>query len=495
MTDYIFPQNIADWQTLGLFFLTLGVVLALAEGLKKYLHLSDEFSRKFVHVAVGMLVLIYASNLDTPHVIVFASLCFTLINFIVLKFNLLPAMATGRISYGTVLYPLTIAISAAYFWYQDKNIFYISVWVLAIADALAAGVGQSVKRPVVLKVWYDSKSVQGALAMFGASALIIYFTYFINGGLTSSLPLYIVAIVAGVFIMLAELISIKGSDNFSVVLAAAFILSALSQGSETGQMQFVWATLFGFIFVAAIVAARLLTPEGGVATWLMAIVIFGVGGWNWTLPLLVFFFSSSALSYLKHGYKKQFKEQFEKSSRRDGHQVFANGGIALLVAFIYYLSPQPYLYFLYLSSLAAANADTWATELGVLSPRSPRLIATMERVEKGRSGAVSITGLTASMAGSLAVVVTAFLYLPLHNMFFFFLAAFISGFFSSLADSILGATLQAQFRSPSGRLTEKDPQGVLPLVSGWRGMNNDWVNFISISLATLFCWLLISVLM
>ncbi len=477
-----------------MFFLTLGVVLALAEGLKKYLRLSDEFSRKFVHVAVGMLVWIYATTLETPNVIIFASLCFTLINFIVLKLNLLPALATERISYGTVLYPLTIAISAGYFWYQDKNIFYISVWVLAVADALAAWVGQAVKRPIVLKVWHDTKSVQGALAMLVASTLIIYFTYYLNGGHASSLPLFVVAITAGVFIMLAELISIKGSDNFSVVLAAAFILSALNQGSEAGQMQFVWATLFGFVFVATVVAVRLLTPEGGVATWLMAIVIYGVGGWNWTVPLLVFFLSSSALSYFKHGYKKQFREQFEKSSRRDGHQVFANGGMALLVAFIYYLSPQPYLYFLYLSALAAANADTWATELGVLSPRSPRLITTMESVEKGRSGGVSVTGLAASLAGSVVVVGAAFLYLPLYTMLFFFLAALISGFFASLADSILGATLQAQFRSASGRLTEKDHDGALPLVSGWRRMNNDWVNFISISLATLFCWLLISVL-
>ncbi len=484
----------AEWQTLGLFFLTLGVVLALAEGLKKYLSLSDEFSRKFVHVAVGVLVWIYSVNLDAPNVIIFLSLIFTLINFVVLKFNLLPALSTKRISYGTVFYPLTIAISAWVFWYDDKNIFYISVWVLAVADALAAVVGQSVKTPLRLKVWHDVKSLQGALAMFASSTLIVFLVYYINGETSSALPLWLLAPVAGIFIALAELISARGSDNFSVVLATAFILNALSHGTEAAAMNYVWATAIGALFVLTVVALKLLSPEGGVATYLMAIVIYGVGGWTWALPIVVFFISSSLLSFFKSGYKKRFKEQFSKTSRRDGHQVFANGGVALLVAFIYYLYPQPNLYFIYLAALAAANADTWGTELGVLSPGRPRLISTMEKVEKGRSGAVSLIGFLASFLGSLAVVAAGYLLLPLQNLSLFYLAALISGFFSSLADSIIGASLQAQFRNKNGLLTEKDEQGSLALVSGWRWMNNDWVNFLSISLASLFCGLLISLI-
>ena len=59
--------------------------------------------------------------------------------------------------------------------------------------------------------------------------------------------------------------------------------------------------------------------------------------------------------------------------------------------------------------MATVTADTWATELGVLSPRPPRLITTGRTVEPGTSGGITAYGMLASSAGALAIGVVLLL--------------------------------------------------------------------------------------
>jgi uncharacterized protein (TIGR00297 family) len=132
------------------------------------------------------------------------------------------------------------------------------------------------------------------------------------------------------------------------------------------------------------------------------------------------------------------------------------------------------------AALAAVNADTWATELGVLNPTPPRMITNLgKRVEKGTSGGVSFFGTLASLLGAFIIALPAAVFAD--NWSLLLLISF-AGLAGSLFDSLLGATVQAMYYCPTDQKeTEKHPLhtcGTQTIhIRGWKWLDNDWVNF------------------
>jgi uncharacterized protein (TIGR00297 family) len=252
----------------------------------------------------------------------------------------------------------------------------------------------------------------------------------------------------------------------------------------------------GLLFSSAIALLafrrRSLDSSGVAGAVASGTTIFAMGGWTWGVLLVLFFVSSSVLSHFRERDKAQVAaDKFSKGSQRDLGQVAANGGVATLIALGYGLTSRPEmresLQAGFTGALAAANADTWATELGVLSSRQPRLITTGRTVAPGTSGAITLLGSAAAALGAFFLGAGMWVMqgcrksrasLPLIGL--------LSGLAGSLLDSLLGASVQAVYYCPvCDKETERRVHNCGTKTKPLRGIswiNNDIVNFA----ATLF---------
>ncbi|MCA9942776.1 MAG: DUF92 domain-containing protein [Ardenticatenaceae bacterium] len=224
-----------------------------------------------------------------------------------------------------------------------------------------------------------------------------------------------------------------------------------------------------------------LAVSGAASALLVGTIIFGFGGWVWGVLLALFFISSSLLSHYKEKEKQAVAEKFDKGHRRDWGQVLANGGAGTIVALLQGFFPSLLWLPLFVGAMATVTADTWATELGTLSQKPPRLITTGRAVPVGTSGGISLFGTAVSFIGGLLIGFTTGL-LSQTNILGLTLTGGLGGLAGSLFDSFLGATVQQiYYCDHCQKETEKKVhchQPTRPL-RGWRWMNNDLVNFFS----------------
>ncbi len=265
---------------------------------------------------------------------------------------------------------------------------------------------------------------------------------------------------------------------------------------------FTLGALIGFLSWRA----GALTVSGAVAAFITGGLIFGLGGLPWAILLLVFFISSSAFSRLPSKRKVALNEKFSKGSRRDWGQVLANGGLGTLLVIAQIIWPEEaWPWIAYCGAVAAVNADTWATELGVLSPHQPRLITNGKVVERGSSGGISLAGSLAALGGATAIglLASCFPFQPTASSatrLSLILAVVLGGLTGSFFDSLLGATVQAIYTCPRcQKETERHPTHscgtVTQLKRGWPWLNNDWVNLFCSVAGAITAWLVSQVLL
>lgn len=481
----------SDWIRFGAFLLGIALFIALAEWTRHKLGWSAEINRKLVHVGTGVLILLSPMFFESSLPLVWMAVLFVAVNTWGIRSGRLKSLhPVGRASYGTVLYPLAFGILAALCWNGAKAVLIPAVSVLAFGDAAAALVGENLKRPHPYCLTGDKKSLEGSLVM-GLTSLIAvawtlpYAAAFDGLTLAPGQALFLALLTAPVATTL-EALSSRGSDNLTAPLGAAFILwFGLSQGPGDVHRLALAMLLAGIVAVLSF-KARFLTASGATATFVLAVLIFGIGGWLWAGPILVFFVLSSLLSKTGKKAKSKFDLMFEKSSCRDAGQVMANGGVAGAAVLFNAFFPHDLWYAAYLAALAAVTADTWATEIGVFSKTAPVSILSFKPVTAGTSGGITLLGTGAALTGSALIALTGWAVTGGQLLWTTAALITLAGLLGSLADSLLGGTLQAQYRCPvCEKRTERQNHcngNPTVQISGLPWLNNDWVN----GLAALF---------
>ncbi|MFQ6045362.1 MAG: DUF92 domain-containing protein [Gemmatimonadales bacterium] len=228
------------------------------------------------------------------------------------------------------------------------------------------------------------------------------------------------------------------------------------------------AVTLAALFSALAWRVRWLTGGGATAGTLVASLVFTGSGFSGAILLTLFFVSGSLLT------------RGEASSRpRTATQVLANGLWAALGGLLAGAGLAPGWTVL-AASLAAAQADTWSSEIGTRWGGTPKMITSGKAVPRGTSGGISALGTTGGVAGAF---VMAGSFLALGGRAPQAAAALVGGVGGMFADSLLGATVQGRYHCDAcGLDTENRVHrcgASARLTGGRRWIDNDAVNFLA----------------
>jgi uncharacterized protein (TIGR00297 family) len=231
---------------------------------------------------------------------------------------------------------------------------------------------------------------------------------------------------------------------------------------------------------AAAARARLLSRTGAIAAATVGAAAVAAG-WRWGIVLVVFFVLTSALSLYGVERKRALtRGVLAKGAQRDAIQVLSNGGAFAAAGIGWLLTGSPVLLAAGAGAIAAAAADSWATEIGIAFGGTPRSVISWTPMTRGASGAVTVAGFAGALAGAVAMAATMLLIGWPRAVAG---AAFLAGMPGMVVDSVLGATVQARRFCLDCRAETEQPVHhcgrPTQVIRGARWMDNDIVNLVA----------------
>lgn len=216
----------SDWLALGVSYVFVFAAIGAAEGLQKWQGYSTDFTRKVIHVAVGMWSVGTVLLFERRTMAILPPLSFVLINYLSHRRETFKAMETGEAgNLGTVYFPLAFVVIIWLFW-ERPHLLVAGLMPMTWGDALAAVLGGRYGR-VRYTLWGSSRSLEGSVAMFlfsfAATALALWFFPPLALG-----PSLLYALVVAAAATLVEAATPWHLDNLTVPFVSALMLHLLA---------------------------------------------------------------------------------------------------------------------------------------------------------------------------------------------------------------------------------------------------------------------------
>ena len=190
---------------------------------KVYFKEHPEFTRKLIHMLGGVAAVSLPLFLSLDAIAILAVTCVPVMLVIRTKKFLGGLYEVDRKSWGEVLFPIGIGMSALIASSTEAYVF--AVLVLTFSDTAAAYAGLSYAKSYI-KIWNSQKSYIGSLVHFLSVLIICIATALVSDSQTVLLPinLCIIATICTV----TELISTRGLDNVTLPCIATISWNILS---------------------------------------------------------------------------------------------------------------------------------------------------------------------------------------------------------------------------------------------------------------------------
>lgn len=210
-----------DMMGLVLSFGFVFLMILLATLIQKLFKLSNEFSRKIIHIAVGNWIFIALYYFEDWYIAIIGPLAFILINFLSYKFTIFKAMELEEKNPGTIYYPISLAVCTLLTYSRQPLIIlpYLGIMAMTWGDGMAAVIGK--KWP--LKQIRPGKSVGGSTAFFIFTLIVSLVYLFIEAGNLSLTIVFVFALGTAFIGGMIELFSPKDLDNLTVPILLGMI--------------------------------------------------------------------------------------------------------------------------------------------------------------------------------------------------------------------------------------------------------------------------------
>ena len=258
------------------------------------------------------------------------------------------------------------------------------------------------------------------------------------GGLSSERILFMAILggLSGAFLHHAS-----RERDFSVPFGTAMVMWLFSFDYPLPDLhRILLICIFALVLGIGAYWAKAADSDAVLSETIVCLLVILFGGLTWFMLLLAFYLLGGGFTRYGYARKENLGIAQSHGGMRGYKNVYSNSLVPLILAICYGVYHNEIFIYAFIASVATANGDTLASEIGETSRSKPRMITTLKETEPGVDGGVTPLGEAASIAGALIIGILA----TVTGMTgpFGIVAGAIGGFLGTNFDSFLGATLQ-----------------------------------------------------